>query len=367
MVRTRGTRFILLLTVAILISGIHGGQGVVVAADVPGEGTSSRKFDPKKDCKCLFQRIEQVKKLRQGYLKLAEEYKEFLKDLGDGTISPTWVNIKNLSKQQRRRLVLFNRRFNEKEKAMAASIPAAKDCNFPEKEIILETDSVTGAPPTPEEQKKARKLFPFDELFEAALAHEYYHAGEFTKNNPGLDANSLPKARTPYGRALEEAAGYAVELKILQKLAKQCKVSFKGVTMNARGGGVVFTVALKGDVCGDPYAKAWNIHSRLSVVAMGRTMSARDSRADTECVLPGSDAAKAKEKVFTSGHRSATGWYCMFTLDPTPTVTIRMPKLNMGAVPFAFDGPKNHTVEAGIGACDDSQTPPDKGSDLPVS
>ncbi|HEX7028099.1 MAG TPA: hypothetical protein VF268_12730, partial [Gammaproteobacteria bacterium] len=197
-------------------------------ADFRDSAPPLRKFDPAKDCDCLFSSIAQKEFLRDGYTKLAETYKDTLKDLGDGKVSPTWVELdpNTMDSGQARRLSAFNVRLDEEEKDLVSKAPKP-DCDMPEDaEIILKTDGRTGEPPSDEEQKAAKQHFPFEELFDAVMIHEMHHAARFGTNNIGVKS-TLGKTRTPYGRALEEAEGYALEIAELKKLAKQCKVSFE--------------------------------------------------------------------------------------------------------------------------------------------
>lgn len=345
-------------------------------ADFPDTGPPLRKFDPKKDCDCVFSALKRARALRDGYRALAESYRGMLKDLGDGKDSPAWVDPNLLSEQQMKRLGEFNKAFDAEEQKMAQSAPAS-DCGFPEgKRIVLETSSLTGSLPTSEQQNSMKPLFPFEELYDAVMLHEAHHSGKFFEHNSGSNkpAGKLPGARTPYGRALEEAEGYEIEIRELEPLQKQCKVSFKDVKLNMRSGTppneLVITNDISGFVCGDPYTNNWTITVHSIQTAGGTVISEQeDPPWDTDCVAPGSAVAKHYENVMLNSSQNYLGWYCLYTSGNPPKVTLRTPKLTMSAMygmETKVDPPKDHTVDAEIGACQDERAPEKKEDTPPV-
>lgn len=347
----------------------------VALADFPDEGPALRKFDPKKDCDCVFSALKRARALRDGYRALAESYRGMLKDLGDGKASPTWVDPNLLSEQQMKRLGAFNKTFGEEEMKMAQRAPAS-DCGFPaDKVIVLETDSWTGNLPSTQDQNTLKPLFPFEELYDAVMLHEAHHSGRFFEHNngPNKPAGGLPRARTPYGRALEEAKGYEIEIKELEPLEKQCKVSFEGVKLNMRTGTppneLVITNVISGFVCGNPLAGNWTITVHTIQSAGGTVISEQeDPPWDTDCVEPGSAVAKHYENVMLNSSQSYLGWYCLYAPGKPPKVTLRTPKLTMGmfGMEMRVDPPQDHTVEAEIGACRQERAPENKDDTPPV-
>lgn len=333
-------------------------------ADVPDLGPSLRHFDPKKkeDCECVKSALEHARALQAGYQELADSYKDTLKDLGSHGKAPTWVDPRNMTAQQIGRLGALNQQFDKEERQMATGAPASK-CGFaPDADITLVTDPLTGSPPDAATQKRLKPLFPFEELYDAVIAHEYYHAAQFSAHNPG-DVR-LPKTRTPYGRALEEAQGYGVEIAALEKLEKKCKrkYSFSGVKIVARMGQgpnqVVTTQRISGSVCGDPYDDLWSITIKTTMTGAGQVLSTlTDKPFDNDCVEPDGYKAKHYEEVLTNSPRNYNGWYCLYDAGPPATVTIRTPKLTMSmpnvpGIVTQYDGPKSRKVKVKEGACD---------------
>lgn len=343
-------------------------------ADFPDKGPPLRKFDPAKDCDCLFSALKRARALSKGYRALAESYQGMLKDLGNGKDTPAWVDPNLMSEQQKNRLRALNEAFNEEEQKMAQGVPAS-DCGFPEdKRIVLETSSLSGDLPSTEQQNTMKPLFPFEELYDAVMLHEAHHSGKFHENNngPNKPAGKLPKARTPYGRALEEAEGYDIEIKELEPLEKQCKVSFEGVKLNMRSGTppneLVITNDISGFVCGDPHTRDWTITVRTIQSAGGTVISEQeDPPWETDCVEPGSWVAKHYEKVMLESPQSYLGWYCLYAPGKPPKVTIRTPKLTMGmfGMEMRVDPPQDHSVDAEVGACQEERAPEEKKEDAP--
>jgi hypothetical protein len=202
--------------------------GSLRAQDVPNlGGPPLRHFDPKKDCKCVESSLKRKRALRDAYKKLAESYKGFLIELGQQGRTPTRVDLTIMTAQQRARLAALNTKFDEEEQTAVSKVPAAEHCGFPEDtNIVLKTNLRYCAPPTPEQQRSFKPLFPFEELYDAVMLHEYHHAGECARNNMDI-IDPVPRTLTPYGRALEEAAGYQIEIDALGKLAKKCKLAMR--------------------------------------------------------------------------------------------------------------------------------------------
>lgn len=353
---------------------------IAVAADFPDLGPPLRKFDPKneKDCPCVFSALKRARYLRDGYKALAESYKDTLKDLGNGKDTPAWVDPNILNEQQLKRLIEFNKTFDAEELKMAQAAPAS-DCGFPEdKDLVLQTSPLTGELPNADRQKEVKPLFPFEELYDAVMRHEAHHSAQFSANNDGANrpAGRLPRTRTPWGRALEEAQGYAIEIEELEKLEKRCKVSFKNLKLGMRTGTppdeLVLTETISGYVCGDPHSAVWTLTQRRTQIAGGVVISDyEDPPSDTDCVEPGSDVAAHYENVIKNSPRNANSWYCMYTQGPPPRVIIRTPKMTMGMPggEWRLDPPQDRVVEAEIGACEEERAPdkPEDAAPVPVS
>lgn len=348
---------------------------IAVAEDFPDLGPPLRKFDPKneKDCPCVFSALKRARHLRDGYKALAESYKDTLKDLGNGKDTPAWVDPNILNEQQIKRLIEFNKTFDAEELKMAQAAPAS-DCGFPEdRNLVLETSPLTGELPNADRQKEVKPLFPFEELYDAVMRHEAHHSAQFSANNDGANkpAGRLPRTRTPYGRAREEARGYAIEIAELEKLERRCKVSFKDVKLNMRSGtpphDLVITNTISGYVCGDPYAADWIITMRTTQSAGGAVISDNvDEPWETDCVEPGSQAAQHYENVMKNSPQTYVGWYCLYAPGPPAQVTIRTPKLTLGlfGAEMKLDPPESRVAEAEIGACEE-ENPPGKPEDAP--
>lgn len=194
----------------------------LLAQDLPDLGPKLRDCTSS-DCKCIQSSIDHNKQILEGYRELASSYKNMLTDLGDGKISPTWVDPTALSPSQIGRQSLLMKEFEAEEKKMVAQAPE-RDCGFPDDvdEIELKTSPWNGSPPSKADQEKYKPLFPCEQVYDAVMAHEYYHGAQWQDNNSGRNKpkSGLPRARTPYGQALEEAKGYEIEIAELEKLKK---------------------------------------------------------------------------------------------------------------------------------------------------
>lgn len=320
--------------------------------DVPDLGPPLRNFNPDKDCDCVTSSIARKQKILEGYRELAESYRDTLKDLGNGRRSPAWVDPNILSNAQRARLVALNRKFDEEEDKFAKNAPEA-DCGFPPgKSIVLVTDSYTGSPPSREKQRELKRLFPFEGLYDAVMLHEYHHDAEHSKNNSGRNApaGGLPRARTPYGRALEEVRGYEIEIAALEKLNKKCKKgrSFKGVSFVARyPGGLTVTETLAGKTCGDPVKSDWRISQAFISRGIPGATDNPASQWETDCLAAGSPEVAARVNILRTSPQGG-GWMCIYSPGPPETITISLyAKPGMGYSPLE----QSKTVPVTVGSC----------------
>jgi hypothetical protein len=147
--------------------------------------------------------------------------------------TPTWVDPSMLDASQMERLLALKGQFEKDEAKMVKEAPE-RDCGFPpDVDIVLVTSSLTGSPPSKEDQQKYKPLFPCEGVYDAVMLHEYDHAGKWSANNQDK-AGKVPRVRTPYGQALEEAAGNEIEVAALEKLKAtlQCDPRAEGSSGN---------------------------------------------------------------------------------------------------------------------------------------
>lgn len=151
---------------------------------------------------------------------------------------------------------------------------------------------------------------------------------------PGSPSKMLPgEIQTPAGKAMEEIAGYTLEItalnQILEKLKKLCrKVSFGNVTvdcvMNMGGRRVRMGQKIEGEVCGDPTLALWTIKPTYFTDGFVNPPSG-NKPFETDCVAPGSGTEQQRVDIYRQARANGGGggWICVYQAEPRPQITIR--------------------------------------------